>query len=340
MMYEKIQSELWGVFYLTLQLQENYMAEQTFTPDPKTQINVLKRYLHVIALLQYIPDADSTSGKPENWNAAKLADLMALDEGGEGPSDKVVRDYIKSKIEEEIGLDVSRERGGRTQTMDVDIDDDLQLDLARLYTSFVVNDSGRDIILKKLISKHKNKALWMMGRLYFSILQRKMIQVDYVTGTGYKINKWKLCPYYLLFRSNNLYLVAWDNKQERHFPLVLNRIVSISVTDSDYSQHKIVPVDELFSDSLSAYIGDEKDQVTMKIRYHEKVAQTIDDIISILEPETSEEGGWFISEFQIRDYLYLCKQFLLYGNMVEILSPEKVRAEMKDMLRESLSVYE
>lgn len=312
----------------------------TFTPDPKTQINVLKRYLHVIALLQYTPEPGDKTKKTEKWNAQKMADLMALDEGGEGPSGKVIRDYIKTNIEEEIGLDVSRERGGRTQEMEVDIDDDLQLDLARLYTNFVVNDTGRDIILKKLISKHRDKALWMMGRLYFAILEKRSVFVEYITGTGYRMKKWKLCPYYMIFRSNNLYLVAFDPNSGSHIPLVMNRITRISITDEKYKMHRIIPAEELFSDSLSAYIGSGKKRVEMKIRYRKEVAQTIEDIIGILEPKIKKpEDGWIVSEFKIKDYLYLCKQFLIYGDRVEILSPATVRKEMKEMLEQSLKVY-
>ena len=79
----------------------------------------------------------------------------------------------------------------------------------------------------------------------------------------------------------------------------------------------------------------------MRIKYSEMIKSTVENIISILEPDIkSMDDGWFESSFSISDYLYLCKQFVLYGKEIEILSPPHVRKAMSDMLKESLSVYE
>jgi len=41
-------------------------------PNPEGKINVLKRYLHVLALMQHIPE------NGETWNAGKLAELLSI----------------------------------------------------------------------------------------------------------------------------------------------------------------------------------------------------------------------------------------------------------------------
>ena len=80
----------------------------------------------------------------------------------------------------------------------------------------------------------------------------------------------------------------------------------------------------------------------MRIRYKKEAASVIESVIGPLGPETIpvDDGKWFEAEFDIADYLFLCKQFVIYGSSVEILSPPHVRKAMIDMLKESLSVYD
>ena len=80
----------------------------------------------------------------------------------------------------------------------------------------------------------------------------------------------------------------------------------------------------------------------MRVRYKKRAANIIESIISPLAPEiiSVESGDWFESTFHITDYIYLCKQFVLYGSDVEIVSPAHVRKDMINMLKESLGVYE
>jgi len=316
----------------------NGLEDKPF-PNPEGKINVLKRYLHILALLQYIPEGE----KPETWNARSLADILSLDEDGlKPPDDSLVRSYIKAHIEKELDISVDKKQGGVFSTLAEDLDVDTQLKIAKVYADFVIKDTTRDVVLRKFIEAMPDRALWTLARIYFAIVEKRMIQFNYITNTGYKISKWKLCPYYFVFRNNNLYLVAWDSVQKKHLPLLAERIKDLTVLDKNTNMNwEIPPVEELFKDSLSAYIS-ENEPTEMKIRYSKKSRSTIEGIISILDPEIKsvESGDWFESIFNITDYLYLCKQFVLYGSDVEILSPPHVREAMIDMLKKSLGVYE
>ncbi|HQO40660.1 MAG TPA: WYL domain-containing protein, partial [Spirochaetota bacterium] len=135
---------------------------------------------------------------------------------------------------------------------------------------------------------------------------------------------------------------AWDPKQKKHLSLLADRIKDLTVLEKSHAKEwHIPPVEELFKDALSAFISD-SGPVTMKIRYKKETSSIIENIISPLDPETIpvDDGKWFEAEFDIADYLFLCKQFVIYGSSVEILSPPHVRKAMIDMLKESLGVYE
>ncbi|HPP50260.1 MAG TPA: WYL domain-containing protein [Spirochaetota bacterium] len=304
-------------------------------PNPEGKINVLKRYLHILALLQSPP------GTNETWNAARLAQLLSLEEDEKDISDSHVRKYIKDHIENELGISVDRTQGGLITALAEDLDPDMQLEIARVYSSFVVKDSTRDMILQKFIAANPDRALWTLARVYFAALEKRMIQCSYKTNEGQLLTDWKLCPCYFIFRNNNLYLIVYDVDMKKYLPLVAERIQNIVVCDKKHDISWEVPdVDELFATSLSAFI-DNTNTVEVTIRYSQVVKTIIENIIASLQPAIQKEpNNWHRATFTISDYLYLCKQLVLYGREVEIVSPHKVRQAMIHMLKESLSVYE
>ncbi len=304
-------------------------------PNPEGKINVLKRYLHILALLQSPP------GTNETWNAARLAQLLSLEEDEKDISDSHVRKYIKDHIENELGISVDRTQGGLITALAEDLDPDMQLEIARVYSSFVVKDSTRDMILQKFIAANPDRALWTLARVYFAALEKRMIQCSYKTNEGQLLTDWKLCPCYFIFRNNNLYLIVYDVDMKKYLPLVAERIQNIVVCDKKHDISWEIPdVDELFATSLSAFI-DNTNTVEVTIRYSQVVKTIIENIIASLQPAIQKEpNNWHRATFTISDYLYLCKQLVLYGREVEIVSPHKVRQAMIHMLKESLSVYE
>lgn len=73
---------------------------------PQAQLNIIKRYLHVLALLQNNKD-------PVDWNSFTLADILSLDETEAVLTDKSVRDYIHKYLMDDLGIDIATVKGGR-----------------------------------------------------------------------------------------------------------------------------------------------------------------------------------------------------------------------------------
>ena len=167
-------------------------------PKPETQLNVLRRYLHVIALLQNKND-------PENWNASTLADLISQEESGDEPSEKAIRDYMKKNLENELGIEIKKKKGGRKINISDLLDTEMLVRIASVYSSFVVNDSTREIIVKRLIKNHPKECLWMLARIHFAIIEKKKLTFDYMPNTERKSKNYTVNAYHLVFRNNNLY---------------------------------------------------------------------------------------------------------------------------------------
>ena len=298
--------------------------------DPEKKLNVIKRFLHVLALVQNNKD-------PQNWNCTTLANTISIDEFEKPLSDKNIRDYIQNHLKDDLGLDVDVKKGERRIELAEPLEGEMLERIAQVYASFIIKDSSRDAVLKNFIKKHPLDCLWIMARIYFASLEKRKIRFDY----WYKVDKKHeniVHPYHLVFRNNNLYLVCRLGSNDKVYPLIVNRIVNVKVLD-EYFEEDLPDVDSIFQDTLGSFIGKKYD---VTIRFTKTVFGQIDQVLSILEPEVKEiDGGEaFEARFTVSDNTYLCKQLFLYGSDVEIIEPLDLRERMVKMLEDSLSIYQ
>jgi len=313
------------------------MSSSSF-PNFEGKISVLRRYLHILALLQYIPHHKNA----EMWNAGKLADLLSRFDADKPLDDSQVRKYIKDYIEEELGIDIDKSRGKKSMSIAEDLDFETQLMIARIYSNFVIKDTSRDIALSKYIKAMPDRALWTLARIYFAVLEKRVIQFDYTRNDGKKIRRWKMHPFYFVFRETNLYLAGHDPAQGFLRTLFAERIENLVILDELISYDWPIPsVDEFFRSSLSAFKSI-SGPVSVTIRFKKYVSAKIENLIAPLEPiiTASEKNDWFDAEFIIDDDLFLCEKLFSFGGDVEILSPPILRTKMMNMLKASMKIYE
>ena len=298
-------------------------------PNPRTEYGVIKRYLHVLALLQNNKD-------PQNWNGTTLADLLSKDEDEGSLTDKTVREYISEYLEKELGIEIDRIKGGRRTELAGELEGPFLEKLASLYANFVIHDSARDIVLGNFLKKHPLDGLWMLARLYFASVERRKINFNYVTNTGYKITKAVFHPYHLVLRNNNLYLYGRIHGEKSPWLLILNRLTDLSVTDELFTEEPPT-VEEAFKDTLGSFIGK---KYRVVLRFNAKILNPMEQFLAVLEPEMKkiDDTSWE-ARFTMSDDTYLCKQLFLYGRDAEILEPAEIREKMTAMLRESMAVY-
>ncbi len=300
-------------------------------PKPSTQINVLRRYLHILALLQNNKD-------PKDWNASSLAALISAEEEHDpGVADKAIRDYIEDHLENELGVKFVKGKGMRRIELSGPLDEGLLRRAANIYSSFVVADSTREMILSALIKRHRYDALWILARIHFAIVTRNLVQFDYMPHRKKKAYTYQVNPYHLVFRDNNLYLVGRSNYRDGTSPFIVNKIENLKVLETKFSE-PIPELREIFKDSIGAYIGKKHSVV---IRYTKNAQSRIEQLFSAIEvkTETLEDNERYQMSFTIADINNLCKELFFFGKEVEIVKPAALRERMVAMLRESLGVY-
>ena len=305
-------------------------------PNPEERIYVLKRYLHVLALIQNSKD-------PVDWNGSSLSEMLYSDETGTDISDKVIRDYIKDNLKKELGIDVNTVKGGRRTTLNQEIDPGLLPALVNMYSLFISTDVARDNIIKRHIKAHGAESLWILARIYFAAIQGYHISFNYESRSDKVKKNYKVKPYHIVFRGNNLYLACKNIDNNKTVLFIIPKIqpCSLKVHDVRFDTQLIPSVDELFSQSLGAFIGKKQKVV---LRYTKNISHYITDIIDCVDPKikklSDSESYDFEASFEISDDLYLCKQLFTCGKQAEIISPPSMRKMMAEKLKECLGVYE
>lgn len=302
-------------------------------PNPETRLSIIRRYMHVLALLQK-PDDNN------QWNAGTLADLLSMEEEVDGGlSDKLIRDYIKQFLIEELGFDIKTTKGSRRTVLETPIPRHLLEKIASVYLSFTAIDASRDLVLKRLIDKHPEDSLWLLARIHFAILQKNKITFNYVKhlASENEPKQYILHPYHIILRNNNLYLVGKSGRSGHIVLFIVNKITDLNVLQETYDE-EVIEASEFFKDSLGCYIGK---KFNVKIRIDREAFRQVDEIISSLEPDYTEadEGKTVIAGFNVSDDTYLCKQLFTFGSSVEILEPETLRKTMVKLLKEGLKQY-
>ncbi len=310
---------------------------KTGSPMPfektKTQINVLRRHLHIISLLQHTPE------NSETWNASSLANLMNLCPEDKEVSSETVRKYFSTINDEfdEYSVNLTTSRGSKSLYMEGKPTKEAQLELAELYSVFTVKDVTRDLILKRFIEAKPDNALWTIARIFFASKEKKLISFDYTSNEGHSGN-FQLAPFYMIIFNNNMYLIGKVLEENKVYTLIADRIQNLKVLEKKIN-YTVQPPEELFAHSLSTFIP--KGPVPeVKIRYSKKIRKGIESIIGKLSPVYTEKEDCIEADFLIADYQYLFKTLFPYGREVEIISPESIREEMKTALKECLHVYE
>ena len=304
-------------------------------PNPDNQIRVLKRYLHVLALIQNDKD-------PVDWNSFSLAKLLVQDELGRDISEKMVRDYLRINLQKDLGIDIDTIKGGRRTRLKKSLDSKILQALVGIYSLFVVSDSAREKTISRYVKAHGDESLWMLARLYFASIEKKAVVFKYLSRSEKKIKEYTVLPYHIVFRGNNLYLACRNLDTGIDVLFILSKIepCSLKVKDGEIEFPSVPAVEELFSKSLGAFIGKKQKVV---IRYTKNVSFYISDIIDCVDPKIKPltSGGYdFEASFEVADDLYLCKQLFTCGKEAEIVSPASLRVKMKEMLNESLGMYE
>lgn len=191
-------------------------------------------------------------------------------------------------------------------------------------------------------------------KLYNAIIGKVVIKVEYLPFNG-KLKLWTLSPYFLKEYNNRWFLFAYNHDEKKLTNIALDRIERLDAVDEKY----------INSSTLKEFMVNEEDDNTTdnNISY----AQYFDDIIGVSYPkerkleevvlkfsksryphvktkhfhpyqrENDNERTLSIKLVPNRE---LIQTILSFGKDVEVIAPQSLRNEIKEIIREMSQNYE
>ena len=161
-----------------------------------------------------------------------------------------------------------------------------------------------------------------------AILSKKIISFAYFSSNEKETNR-RVKPVRLLFKSQDWYLYAFCLLRNDFRCFKLSRMKNIEVHDEkfDDSFENVILKKEIPHDNVRR----------IKVKFDRKVAFRVYDELSSEVME--DDDGNLYTELEIVDDYNLYYYLLSFGDSVEVLEPEEVRAQIKEMITKMTEKY-
>ena len=204
--------------------------------------------------------------------------------------------------------------------------------------------------MTELALKHRNKIILTeapTGVEHVQIIleaidKKRGIECDYYSYNKKTVKQQILIPYFLRTWENRWYLVAEpDNHHHGQSVFALERMENVCLTKEKMLPSKKMTAEEYFDGSFGVnHSDDQKPEII-----HIKVYGSQVDYVRALpihesqkEIETTDE--WSVFEYRIVPCYNFYQQLLWHRERLEVLEPQKIREEMKKIIKEMMKCYD
>ncbi|MGL4369801.1 MAG: WYL domain-containing protein [Spirochaetota bacterium] len=294
----------------------------------ETQLLVIQRSLHILALVQHATD--------EKWNKKTLADILSFIsyEGDEPLTNKKIESCISWL--KNSGFPLETQKGCDRMSLSQELSTDQILDIVALYFPLAINTMGVRDCFRPFVEKNSSRSLWMIARIYFASLEKRKITIHYIPETGEE-KEHVLSPYHWIYRDSSVYLAAANGAGDIRL-YKFTRIKDLFVTDEHFNSD-VPSADELMKYSMGAFISNTRYDIC--IEFESTVRQRIIEDFGRLPftEEKSPQEGFSRICFTVCDLLSVCRIVFGYCGRAVIVSPKEARHEMKRLIEGNAGQY-
>lgn len=184
------------------------------------------------------------------------------------------------------------------------------------------------------------KGLEHFKLIFYSIINKRVLRLSY-TPFGREQRTILVSPYYIKQYSNRWFVVGKRDDFNRLSNFALDRIDSVEETAGDYEQSNI-NFEEYFSDIVGVSMVDKPSiRVVLKVNKKSIGYITTKPIHESQQanPTLLEDGTWQVILNSVQSNYELKSLLLSFGNEIEIVAPESLRDEMKEIIESMYGIY-
>lgn len=176
--------------------------------------------------------------------------------------------------------------------------------------------------------------------IYQSILERKVIELEYRPFQKNESKIYSLNPYLLKEYRARWYLLAFSPERDAVLTFGLDRVLSIKVQKEEFRRSSKFDSKEFFKHSFGITVSHETKVEKVKL----KVGKVATDYLKSqplhsTQKIISESEDGMQLEIQILPSYEFYSQIMSWGDQIQIISPEAIRSRMKEWIKRGLEAY-
>ncbi|WDF25058.1 YafY family protein [Fusobacterium nucleatum] len=167
----------------------------------------------------------------------------------------------------------------------------------------------------------------LFNTLKIAIINKNIISFSYISSKAEKINR-EVKPIRLLFKEQDWYLYAFCLLRNDFRYFKLSRVKDLELLAINYKDD--------FEDIILKKEIKYENMVNIKLKFNKNVAFRVYDEFKAIEED--EKGNLYV-EMKIPNNYKLYNYIFSFGANVEILEPEEIRTQFKNMINEIAKKY-
>ena len=180
------------------------------------------------------------------------------------------------------------------------------------------------------------KGLEYLSDIFNSIINKQCLRIVYRNFKGDE-NCWDIHPYYLKQYNTRWFLLGMNDGYRNMTNIPLDRIESIELSGVPY-ETTTIDFEEYFDDVIGVTIPKDQEPVNIQLKFSEDRYPYITSK-PIHWSQKMIDGEHRIVEISVIPNKELFALLLSYGKDVEVLSPEYVRVQIKEVISAALNNY-
>ena len=189
--------------------------------------------------------------------------------------------------------------------------------------------SGKESVLIDLSSWYKATLAPKISMIQDAIESRHLIKFKYFAPSGESVRT--IEPYYVVFKWTSWYVYGWCLKRKDYRLFKLNRMDKVEFTNKEF-ECRNVPLPDMSAELLYPR------NIKVKALFDADMKWRLVEEFG-MECYSEKKDGKLLFEEYYSDMENLVSWMLTFGDKVEVLEPEEVRARLKAMADNMIKVY-
>lgn len=183
------------------------------------------------------------------------------------------------------------------------------------------------------------------GQIYLTpiinaLRNNEVIKINYHSFNRDESYTVEVQPYCLKIFKQRWYLVGLNCYQDKIFIYALDRIKDIEETTTKFSLPESFDGEEFFSDCFGIIVNDGTPTEEVKIKVYGHQVNYVETLpLHHSQKKTIETEDYSIFTYNIKPTFDFKQALLSYGEGIEVLKPESLRAEMEDHIKKMIERY-